>query len=55
MKYLILLYLIAFTITSKSNPNYSNAKEIYNFLNQEDGQQMPYAECLVICIWNQMD
>ena len=31
MKYLILFYLLAFTLASKANPNYTNAKEIYNF------------------------
>ena len=31
MKYLIIIYIIALALTSKSNPNYSNAKEIYNF------------------------
>ena len=31
MKYLIFFYLIAFSLTSKANPSYENAKEIYNF------------------------
>ena len=31
MKYLILFYLLAFTLASKANPNYANAKEIYSF------------------------
>ena len=31
MKYLIFFYLIAFSLTSKTNPSYANAKEIYNF------------------------
>lgn len=31
MKYLIFFYLIAFSLSSKTNPSYANAKEIYNF------------------------